>query len=166
MKRAYALLFALLLHSRLSASEHFMGRPQALKFAQELLPQILEMLSFTAIAAAGTHQSPHYAAVALEKDEYIYSLLDKKFIRVIKDRYELPAWRLCGDWASVRVSLMGDSMQTVAPVSLWFLAYRDGRWVRLQRDEEGRFFKNLEPADLPPYAVRCFNLDNRDIVDH
>ncbi len=140
--------------------------PPPLNFSQELLPQVVDQLMLEAVAASGGPHSPRYAAIALGKDEYVYSLVDKKFIRLVKGRFELPPWQICGDWASVRVALMGESMEAVAPETVWFLAYREGRWVRLKRDEDGQFFKGLEPASIPPYAVRCFNLDHRDLTDH
>lgn len=142
------------------------AREQPLKSEHELLPAVVTMAAVSALAGMGGVREPRYAVIALGKDEYVYSLIDKKFIRLIKDRYELPPWQLCGDWASVRVALLGEAMEPVAPISVWFLAYRDEKWVRIQRDEEGRFFKDFTPASLPPYAVRCFNLDNKDLTDH
>ena len=139
--------------------------PQPLKFEKELLPQVVGMLTQNLIAASSDPHPPHYASIALGKNEYVYSLTDRKFIRMIKDRYELPPWHVCGDWASLRVALLGESMDPVIPEAVWYLAYRDDHWVRLVRDEDGNFFREGAKADLPPYAVRCFNLDHAELTD-
>lgn len=130
-----------------------------LKFSTELLPSIIDQVGMVAIAGADGRHMPRYATIGLDQDEYVYSLTDKIFIRTMKGRYELPSWRLCGDWASVRVEIFDESMNAIGPATVWFLAYRDGRWVRVVRDESGFFVRNEHPVDLPPYAVRCFNLD-------
>ena len=141
------------------------GKPIPLPFTRTLLPQIVEMIRLAAVAASADPHAPHYASIGLGKNEYVYSLADQRFIRVIKDRYELPPWQVCGDWASARVELMGESMEDCVPAAIWFLAYRDGRWNRVFRDEEGHFLRGGRPAEVPPYAVRCFNLDHRDLTD-
>lgn len=139
--------------------------PQPMNFEKELLPQIIDVLTQSLIAASSDPHPPRYASLALGKNEYVYSLTDRKFIRMIKDRYELPPWRLCGDWASVRVALLGESMDPVVPETVWYLAYRDDHWVRLTRDDDGNFFRDGSKADLPPYAIRCFNLDHAELTD-
>lgn len=139
-------------------------RPR-LQSARDLLPHVVELISVPAIAASSDRHAPWFASIALGKDEYVYSLLDKVFIRSIKNRYELPAWHICGDWASVRIELLGESMETVTPVMVWFLAYRDGQWARVIQDEDGRFFRAGEKAEMPPYVVRCFNLDKKELTD-
>ena len=44
-------------------------RPQALKFAQELLPQVIEQVTLVAVAGSGGPRAAHYASITLGKDE-------------------------------------------------------------------------------------------------
>src|SRR5438128_2512653 len=96
---------------------------------RDLLPTVVEQLSYAAMATAGERHAPRYAAIAFGEDEYVYSLMDKKFIRMIPGRYDFPPWKVCGDWVSVRVALMGESMEASSPESIWFLVFQDGHWV-------------------------------------
>lgn len=139
---------------------------QGQDLAQALLPQVLSMVQILAIAGANRQGMARYVSIALGRDDYVYSLSDQRFIRCIKDHYALTPWRVCGDFAKVRVAVMGESMEPMAPETVWYLAYRDGRWARLVKDDDGHFTRgNLQPAELPPYAVRCFNLDQKEVLD-
>jgi len=116
------------------------------------------MIDRIALGGLLERRPPSYAAVATGNDEYVYNLRDKVYMRCIKDRYEKPTWRTCGDVAEVRVELMDDAMNTLPPVMAWYMIYRDERWEKMVRDDEGRFaWKNMSPVMLPPYARRCFD---------
>ncbi|HVO32792.1 MAG TPA: hypothetical protein VMU17_02685 [Elusimicrobiota bacterium] len=158
MKRAFLVVWVLA--APLSAA------PDNHRFDNGLLPAVVDMVSRVAAAVPEARYIPHYVSIALGKNEYVYSLRDKQFIRCITDRYELPPWRLCGDFAEIRVAMLGDAMEPVTPETVWYLAYRDGQWIRLVKDDEGHFERtNLMEAILPAYAVRCFNLDNKELLD-
>ena len=139
------------------------GRPlptsDSRRFASQLLPALVAIIDRIASGSVVEHHRPEYLAVATGKDEYIYHLNDRVFIRCIKDRYEMPTSRICGDVAVVRVELMDDSMKTVPPIMAWYMIYRDGEWRKLMRDEGGEFlWDSYKRVELPPYATRCFNL--------
>lgn len=109
-------------------------------------------------AGALERRRPEYIALSKGRDEYVYHIRDKVFLRCIKDRYELPSGRTCGDFAIVRVELMDEDMKTIPPLMVWPMVYRDNAWQKLVRDEEGRYlWQNFNPIELPPYATRCFN---------
>lgn len=155
------LLVSLFIASHASAMT---SRPQVDAYARQILPDVLGMVPSVAML---TSRPVQYLSIAYGKDEYIYSFSDKVFIRRQENRWELPAWRVCGDFALVRVELLGENMNTVAPIMAWPLLYREGRWERLSPDESGTGLRRSDsrPVELPPYAVRCFNLDRREILD-
>jgi len=131
--------------------------PDSFRYAHQLIPAVVDVAERIALGSALERRPPHYLAVATGKDEYVYELKDKIFIRRIKDRYETPLGRICGDFAVVRVELMDESMKTLPPIMAWYMIYRDDRWQKLIRNDEGRFSRdNFSDADLPPYAQRCF----------
>jgi hypothetical protein len=170
MSRCLKLCGLLFLFCSLLATSTSADRPavhlEGHDLSQELLPQVLSMVQVLAIAGANRHGMARYVSIAFGRDDYVYSLADQRFIRCIKDHYALTPWRVCGDFAKVRVAVMGESMEPMAPETIWYLAYRDGHWTRLLKDEDGHFTRgNLQPAELPPYAVRCFNLDQKEVLD-
>jgi len=128
------------------------------RYARQLLPAITELVDRIAKGGLLERRPPAFAALSMDRDEYIYHLSDKVFIRRIKDRYEIPTGRTCGDMAVVRVELMDDAMKTLPPVMAWYMIYRDERWHKMAQDDEGRFiWENWSPVELPPYARRCFD---------
>jgi hypothetical protein len=136
-----------------------------LRNAKQLLPDVIDLAHAITRSTALERRTAEYISIALEKDEYVYHAPDRLFIRCIKDRFELPAWRLCGDFALIRVELMDDAMKTVGPVMGWHMVYREGRWQRLFQNEEFFSFSDGQPVEIPPYAARCFNLDRRELLD-
>ena len=131
-----------------------------------LISEVVAVLSVDSIAAVGRPQTPHYVSLGLDRDEYIYSIVDQHFIRIVQKAFELPSWRLCGDWAQVRVEVFDDDMEAIGSPEVWVFAFRDEQWQRLSMDEGGLFRKsNLEQVQLPPYAIRCFNLDHKELTD-
>jgi len=131
--------------------------PDSFRYSNQLLPAVVAIAEQISLGGSLEKTPPCYVSVSTGKDEYVYHLKDKIFIRCIKDRYELPSWRICGDFAVVRVELMDESMNTLPPVMAWFMIYRENRWQKLFKDEEGHFLReSFSPAELPPYAVRCF----------
>jgi hypothetical protein len=128
------------------------------RYARQLLPAVVELIDRIAKGGLLERRPPAYAAISMDRDEYIYHLSDKVFIRRVKNRYEKPTGRTCGDVAVVRVELMDDAMKTLPPVMAWYMIYRDDRWQKMARDDEGRFvWENWSPVELPPYALRCFD---------
>jgi hypothetical protein len=124
-----------------------------------LLSDVVSLLDPIAASSPLELRHPEYVAIATGKDEYVYHLADRVFIRCIKDRYELPIARLCGDFAVIRVEVMDVSMKTLIPVMAWYLVYREERWQRLQRDESGQFYRgNSSVVLMPPYATRCLDI--------
>jgi len=133
--------------------------------ASQLLPAIVEQLQMMRFVESN-QKSPWFVSIALDKDEYIYSLTNKQFVNLQKNRYELPPWRVCGDWAIVRVALLGANMENVAPVNVWYLVYRNGQWQRMLKSDEGQLTdQRLQPMTVPPYARRCFNWDHKEVTD-
>jgi len=140
-------------------SHHGVPKPRDQdRYARQLLPAMTQLVDRIAKAGLLEEKPPAYAALSMDRDEYIYHLSDKVFIRRIKDRYEKPTGRTCGDVAVVRVELMDSAMKTLPPVMAWYMIYRDERWQKMARDDEGRFvWENWSPVQLPPYAGRCFD---------
>ncbi len=123
----------------------------------QLLPTLVSLVERVAMGSALERRPPQFVAISTGKDEYIYHLKDKVFIRTIKDRYEMPTWRICGDFAVARVELMDESMKTLPPIMAWHMVYRDDRWQKLIKSDDGQYLReDFSPAELPPYAVRCF----------
>jgi hypothetical protein len=136
--------------------------PDSYRYAKQLVPVVVALSERIAEGSAVERKRPEYVAVSAGADEYVYHLRDKIFIRRIRDRYELPPWRICGDFAVVRVEFMDDSMATVPPIMAWHMIYREEQWQRLVEDEGGRFLRaNYTPTELPPYAIRCFDKQDR-----
>jgi hypothetical protein len=131
--------------------------PDSYRYANQLLPAIVALAERAAMGGAVERKAPQYVAISTGKDEYVYHLKDKIFIRSIKDRYEIPTWRICGDFAVARVELMDDSMKTLPPIMAWHMIYRDDHWQKLAQGDDGQFMReDFTPAELPPYAKRCF----------
>jgi hypothetical protein len=131
--------------------------PDSYRYANQLLPAVVSIAESMADAVILERKHPEYVALSKGRDEYVYHLQDKVFIRYIKDRYENPSGRVCGDFAIVRVELMDDDMRTIPPLMAWPMIYRNNEWQKLVRDEEGRYlWQNFKPIELPPYATRCF----------
>jgi len=131
--------------------------PNINRFANQLLPDTVDLVTAIAKNTRLERHSLHFVALSKGKDEYVYHLDDRVFIRCIKDRFELPIGRVCGDFAMVRVELMDDSMNTLGSVMAWSMIYREGRWQRLMPTGEGALtYGDSQTAELPPYAVRCF----------
>ncbi len=141
---------------------HPIGKaPDSYRYANQLLPAVVSIADRMTNTAVLERKRPEYVALSKGRDEYVYHLRDKVFIRCIKDRYESPSGRVCGDFAIVRVELLDDDMKTIPPLMAWPMVYRDGEWQRLVRDEEGRYlWQNFNPIALPPYASRCFDNSN------
>jgi hypothetical protein len=141
--------------------------PEVYRLEKQLLPDTIELIEQVVKSTRLERRFAEYVSLSFGKDEYVYHAPDRVFIRVVKDRYELPAWRVCGDFALVRVELMDESMKTLGTVMGWSMIYRDGRWRRLLRGNEGQYtYDNLQAIVLPPYAARCFNLDRKELLDH
>jgi hypothetical protein len=48
-------------------------------------------------------------------------------------------------------------MKTLPPIMSWYMIYRNDGWQKLMKDDEGRFRReSYSDAELPPYAVHCF----------
>ena len=140
--------------------------PYNARFAHQLLPDAIALADTLARGTALEHHPIRFLSLSAGKDEYVYHLPDHHFIRCIKNRYEIPAWRVCGDFALLRVELMDEAMHTVGPVTGWPMIYRDNRWQKLDRSEDGHYsLAGNESFDLPPYAARCFNLDHHELLD-
>jgi hypothetical protein len=136
-----------------------MRAPDTYRYANQLLPAVVSIADQIALAGALEHKRPEYVSLAKEKDEYIYHLPDRVFIRCIKNRYESPSGRVCGDFAIVRVELLDEFMKTIPPIMAWPMVYRENQWQKLVQDEEGRYlWQSFNPIELPPYAARCFDL--------
>jgi hypothetical protein len=131
-----------------------------------IIARTVDLLHDAAIQAAAEPHVPAFASISLDQDEYIYSLPDKHFIRVIKKRHEIPAWRHCGDWAQVRVERYDENMDSIDRPELWVFIYRDTQWQRIELGAGGMFLNaNRQAHHMPPYAVRCFNLDRKERSD-
>lgn len=140
--------------------------PHNQRFALQLLPDVIELLDPIVRSTASEKHAPEYVSLSAGHDEYVYHLRDKVFIRVDKGRYELPAWRVCGDFAVVRVELMDEWMRNSIPVMAWYMIFREDRWQHLTKNEDGAFvYGTSGPVELPPYAARCFNLDRKELLD-
>lgn len=132
-----------------------------------LIAKTVEMLhAMSAETPVGPHV-PTFASVSVDADEYIYSLPDSHFIRVIMKRHALPSWRHCGDWAQVRVERFDQNMDSIGRAELWVFVFRDGQWQRLPVEAGGIFLdSNRKAIEMPPYVVRCFNLDKKELTDN